>query len=209
MDKTGHTNDTDYLEGQGFFTEGAGTNSTQINVFESENNLDLTNQATSWDATPARGPRDLNNPRDPRGIGRMAAQGVAPAEPEYPVAPENSGIYSSATEVAPNFGEIVDLEMPPTGTDVIPQPDLSQLSLTGQPGDLTNSANSANPTDAIDFTTFRVEKDRISPKTLEDTIKFVNKYEKGKIDPAELNDDTWTAKVEYLKNSYGRELGAA
>jgi len=54
----GHTREN---QEQGFFTEGAGTQSTEVNNFEPENNLDLDNSVASWGAVPDRNSRDVGN----------------------------------------------------------------------------------------------------------------------------------------------------
>ena len=105
---------------------------------------------------------------------------------------QNPGESISAN---PEFGEIINLEMPPGVQEDIPQ------------SDNPNQANDLG--DTIDYDSFRVEKDRISVKALEGTVKFVNKYEKNEISPAELQNGVWDRKVKYLKNSYGRDLEAA
>lgn len=46
---------------QPFFTAGAGTNSENLNSFESENNLDLSNQAADWQLSRENNPRELGN----------------------------------------------------------------------------------------------------------------------------------------------------
>ncbi len=82
---------------QDFFTAGAGTNSESVNDFESENNLDLTNQLTDWGQTTAIAQH--------QSLGNRA---ISSSETS-----ENNG--ESSTEL----GEVVNLEMPPSSRSAV------------------------------------------------------------------------------------------
>ena len=73
---------------QDFFTSGVGTNSTSENIFEPENNLDLTNTATSWNMTPGL---------------------------QSEIAPQGENIQSETMEFTPGnmSTEVVDVVLPP------------------------------------------------------------------------------------------------
>lgn len=109
----GHTESTDD-KGQVFFTTGAGTNLEDINNTEPENNLDLSNQLASW--MPEH---------DTRKIGSSAIS--------TPPNPDSGNFYPHAPESTPNYGEIVNLEMPPDAISptTIATPGSAERTLAG------------------------------------------------------------------------------
>lgn len=117
----GQTTQTKHSEPeQPFFTAGVGAESANLNTFESENNLDLTNAQTSWNS------REASNLR---GLGNNAINSIDKNHPE-PI--KTSGEKENAREFIPNpnsspesahfpsapqLGEI-ESTMPPGYTDV-------------------------------------------------------------------------------------------
>ena len=81
-----------------FFTSGAGTNDDGRNTFESENNLDLTNAASSWGDVSTR-------PENHRSIGNAAI-----------FSPNSQSTQIDSNENLQNLGEIMDVDplLPPT-----------------------------------------------------------------------------------------------
>lgn len=92
----GHTGKTGSTGTQDFFTAGAGTDSVNTNNFEAENNLDLTNQSTSWN--------NASTDRDHRSIGSRAANSIETDHDREEV-------------TSPELGRIVNLEMPPNSSE--------------------------------------------------------------------------------------------
>lgn len=175
--RTGRTSSTGT---QDFFTAGAGTNSEDINVFESENNLDLSNDTVSWDNPAAA--NNINR----RNIGNTAMHSEKAIPQE-----------ESAREVStPELGKIVNLEMPPIDKGSAPKDHSKMAEASLDAGILLN------------LESFREENDKISSKTLESTEQAVEDFEKGKISPADLDDARWKATKAYLKNSFGRDIAA-
>lgn len=163
-----------------FFTSGAGTNSENVNNFEPENNLDLSNGA--WDASPKG---DI----DPRGLGKAAIMQSREASRKEHA--EHIGQNQES-----GLGEIIELGMPPGSQDS----SLESLS------EMTESSLS---TVALpDLKLLKEENGRISPQTLHDTERAVKKFEEGVISPAELDNARWEGTKAYLKNSFGRDIAA-
>lgn len=120
---------------------------------------------------------DMNQERNPQNIGNFAMS-----------ASERTTIST------PELGAIVDLEMPP-GVEI------EKLSWAEAPAERMADAS-------LDFNLVRenARRDVISPETLKFTEHTVEKFEKGKISPAELDDLRWKSTKAYLKNSFGRDL---
>jgi len=77
-----------------FFTSGAVTSSENANNFESENNLDLSNDAASWGTNPERDHRSMGN--------KVIESGSE----------EGQGDLDELSS-GPELGKIIDLSMPP------------------------------------------------------------------------------------------------
>ncbi len=100
MDNGQNTQSANSQPDQAFFTAGVGTNSETTNNFESENNLDLTNEAATWNSSKIVVSQDIAN------------HAISPSENiiEAPTNPELHAEQSSDS----NLGQIINLEMPPT-----------------------------------------------------------------------------------------------
>lgn len=84
------------------FTAGAGNNNPEINTFESENNLDLTNPESSWGQAPERDPRTIGSK-----VGKSAEMDLPMPEATSPI--ETPNIHE--------LGKVFDREQP-----IVPSP---------------------------------------------------------------------------------------
>lgn len=166
-----------------FFTTGAGTNKNNENSFDAKNNLDLnSNGAANWGDTPERN------------LGKVGGNVMASSSERF--APS---LESEKTEL----GKIVNLEMPPGHQEKTEGPNADpiktpEVTSDGTPADI-----------AAGLKAFRVENDHISSKALAVTENTIERFEKGEITPAELDNKRWELTKTYLKESYGRDLEAA
>ena len=86
-----------------FFTSGAGTNDENVNNFEANNNLDLTNPESAWE-------QPMTLERDERAIGSKTK-----ISSELPMP-------TAEMPTAPKYGEIIDLESAPVPKPFPDQP---------------------------------------------------------------------------------------
>lgn len=171
---------------QPFFTAGAGSISPNANYFESENNLDLTNQV-SWDQA-----QDYRNHRDYRGIGNRAIMppGVTEAQPDF-------------SEQATNPNSPLPIGNESLGVDPLMPPNISAPDMT-LPGQAV-----AEPTHQHHL--IHADSDHISKSTVEEVNQAIARLSQtdnaadfyatirgSKDAPGMLQD--------YLKNSYNREV---
>ena len=84
-----------------YFTSGAGTNQVNINNFEPENNLDLTNEQTDWSSPVERSHRDIGN-----------------AAINAPDSKANKG-YDIAIPKLEEMGQVISMEMPPGREEIV------------------------------------------------------------------------------------------
>lgn len=105
---------------QPFFTAGVGAESANLNTFEPENNLDLTNTQTSWNSGEASNLRGLGNNAinsiDKNHPEPIKTSGEKENAREFIPNP-NSGPESAHFPSAPQLGEI-ESTMPPGYTDI-------------------------------------------------------------------------------------------
>lgn len=104
----GHVSQSSSSSSSDFFTAGAGTNEVDQNTFESENNLDLTNNITSWNGAPGQA---ASNAAQTRNVGAGALAGNIVMPEIYPPNYENGSLQLAPGR--PALGQIVDTEMPP------------------------------------------------------------------------------------------------
>ena len=158
-----------------FFTAGAGTPSTNINNVEPENNLDLTNRATTWDAMPANpDTRDTRN----IGAGALASRESLGNQPVF------SQPYRQEAP-RPELGQIIDLEMPPMST-------------------LNPAVNSAPAPSITEETPLRLTKselfigssDKLSPRGLSLIKEEETKFRQGAEDISSFYDSIATIREE-------------
>ena len=150
----GHTGKT-VTGTQDFFTAGAGINSVNTNNFESENNLDLTNQFASWDNT--------STDRDHRNIGNRVASSLEANHSQEEVASLRSG-------------RIVNLEMPPNNSEAENKNPSKMAEASLNPDILLNLETFHEENDRISPKTLEnteravseFEKGKISPADLDD-----------------------------------------
>lgn len=168
----GYTGQTNSAGVQNFFTAGAGTNSVDTNNFEAENNLDLTNGNISWSS-----PSPEHNLRN---IGGRAINSQ-----------ETSLSGQGEITPSPEFGKIINLEMPPGAKlDNAPKP-LDQAKI------IESSINKS----ALN-TEGRLESAGV--KEIDKAISRLNRTG----DIADFYDTARDAMEVNLDNSYNRKLAA-
>lgn len=87
-----YTQDNKRNKNPDFFTVGAGTNNPEINIFEAENNLDLSNRQTTWQSASPENRQEIGN----KVVGISSEQNIPPVSPENP----------------PEFGQVIELFPP-------------------------------------------------------------------------------------------------
>ena len=166
-----------------FFTSGAGTNDNQVNTFDSENNLDLSNQQANW-GTPIE--------RDQKNIGSQAINSINSNQPES--GPTNN----------PNAMPVPNMP---------PMPEISPESLTEAPSGTNPSLNPAiikqPDTDNLSADDLNIKKIKTSDRLSEESVKVVDealaKFNQDG-DAAGFYDTARKMMEENLRNSYGREV---
>lgn len=168
----GYTGQTNSAGVQNFFTAGAGTNSVNTNNFEAENNLDLTNSNISW-----------GNPSPERDLRNIGGRVINSHEAVMP--------GQNETAPSPEFGKIINLEMPPGAKlDNAPKP-------ANQAEIIESSINKS-----VINTEGRLESAGV--KEIDKAISKLNKT--GNI--ADFYDTARDAMEVNLDNSYNRKLAA-
>lgn len=176
-------------EGEPFFTTGAGTQSEDINTFESENNLDTTNLQAAWDTTPQR---------DPRSVGGSALNSIniantLPAPGDFGSIPmpgdaqhdAHNRLMTEPTALIPKLGEIIELE--PATPPTTPETPSTQDSTLPTPEIKTTEHLSDHGIKEIDAAISKLNQD-------------------GNI--ADFYDKARAMMEENLENSYNRKLAA-
>lgn len=184
-----HTNPTSFTDAQ-FSTTGQDANSkpNSIGSHSNLNNLDLSNQAAGWGASPERNPRN---------IGGTAIS--VPEDQNKAIEVQDSPSLINNQNAAPQMGEIVNLEMPPTiESDVANQTTEIQQ-------DSSQKIEVQAPANTLNLAAFRANKDNISDETVKATKNAIEKYKKTD-NPTEFYADYEEMVKAYLKNSYGREI---
>lgn len=134
-----------------FFTSGAGTNDENVNNFEANNNLDLTNPESTWD-------QPMTPERDERAIGNKTK-----ISSELPMP-------TAEMPAAPRYGEIIDLEPAPVPKPFPDQPDQPDQNTPEQIGGIEEMHQPLTPENDLEQ-----DPDRISDAEMKEVEKNYQK----------------------------------
>ncbi len=153
-------------DSQGFFTAGVGDNPAIQNTYEGENNLDLTNDATSWSPE-----RDLQK------VGNLTNEVTKNSTP----LPEPELTPTPTPELSPDTVETK--ENPGNSKEALQEVIESVVSPNDEPVSTTDKTQPL----AFDPNLVRAEGEHISKKTLQEAERVVSAFNKDG-DAASFND---------------------